>query len=140
MRSPFTGEEATVANPVVVTRVTIDYVCDGRTFSMVFEDPSTIDAIVLGRRDFNRLRDKQIELADPSLPPEAKVKTHAFNPLVTGEKLAVVADNEFAEPLPPFPIRIRGGAAATESVSFDLNRSLWWHTESCAWVHPEGDQ
>ena len=129
-----------MANPVVVTRITIDYVCDGRTFTMVFNDPSTIDSIVLGRRDFNRLKDKQLELASPNTPPEKAVQTHRFEPLATGTTLTVVPDSQLVEPLPELPISISGGTAAPNAVSVNFNRSLWWHNDSCTWIHPEGDE
>lgn len=139
MHSLSTDQEATVANPVVVTRVTIDYVCDGRTFTMVFNDPSTIDSIVLGRRDFNRLREKQLEQAGPNTPPDKAVQMHRFNPLTVGQRLTVVPTSDLVEPVPALPISISGGTAAPNPVSVNLQRSLWWHNESCTWVHPEGD-
>jgi hypothetical protein len=133
-------QEAAVANPVVVTRITIDYVCDGRKFTMVFKDPSKIASIVLGRTDLERLQDVQHELAGANIPRETAVRTHLFNPLDTGTNLRVKPEHpQLVSPIPALPISISGGTSSSDTISINSSRSLWWHNEECTWIHPEGD-
>jgi len=123
-----------VPGQVAVTRITIEYVSEGRSFTMVIPDPSIVDTIVLSRVDLERFQAKQNELAanNPQIPSVAK---HTFNPLATGNQLRFTNNN----PHPPVPISVSGGTAATTAVSLSSNRSLWWHGTECPWFHPEGD-
>lgn len=117
---------------VAVTRITIEYACDGQTFTMTVNDPSTIDSIVLSERDLHRLRSKQADLAALHPPQAPKVVDHRFNPSAEGAALKLKSDTH-----PPLPISIsRGGTTDIRSVD---DRSLWWHTSGCAWIHPEGE-
>ena len=119
---------------VAVTRITIDYVSEGRKFTMVFKDPSIVDTIVLSRVDLERFQAKQNELAatNPQIP---RVVQHRFDPLATGDQMRFTNNAH-----PPVPISVGGGTAATTAVSLSSNRSLWWHGSECPWFHPEGDQ
>lgn len=124
-----------MANRVAVTRVTIEYVCDGRTFTLVFNEPQAIDAIVLGQRDRQRLQTIQNQLASKNPPQAPRVVEHEFNPLAPGLDMHFKGESH-----PPVPISVTEGSAASTSVSLQEDRSLWWHGGSCAWFHPEGDQ
>lgn len=124
-----------MANRVAVTRVTIEYVCEGRTFSVVFNDPSTIDSIVLGSRDLHRLRSKQAELAERNPPQAPKVVTHRFDPLASLNDLAVDGNSLLISSREG---ETAGGGAALAPASG--GRSLWWHSAGCVWFHPEGDE
>ena len=124
-----------VANQVAVTRITIEYVCDGRTFTMAFNDPSTVDSIVFSQRDRQRLKAKQNELAKKNPPEATPVVEHKFNPLASGPEMLFKDESH-----PPASISVKEGGAASTSVSLQADRSLWWHGASCAWFHPEGDQ
>jgi hypothetical protein len=139
MHSPSTDQEASVANPVVVTKITIAYVCDGRKFTMVLKDPSKIASIVLSRKDLDRLQQAQEDLADEGTPPEKAVEKHTFDPLETGTSLKVKPKHpRIVGEIPALPISISGGTTATNTVAL-VDRSLWWHNEECRWIHPEGD-
>ena len=102
---------------------------------MVFNDPSQIDAIILGQRDRERLQNKQNELAKANPPQARPVVDHAFDPLTLGDTIRFKGDSH-----PPLPISVSTGAGGSSTVSLDANRSLWWHGTSCAWFHPEGDE
>ena len=124
-----------MATRVAVTRITIEYVSDGRPFTIVFNDPSQIDAIILGQPDRKRLQDKQNELAKATPPQARPVVDHAFDPLAVGPTLRLKNDSH-----PPLPISVSKGAGSSSTASLNADRSLWWHATSCAWFHPEGDQ
>jgi hypothetical protein len=113
---------------VTVTKITVEYAFEGKTFTVVFGDPARIESLVFSQEEFDRLRARQNELA-ALRPSEVKaVREHVLSP------------NE------PFPRQASDGerlfATSTQTGSADTvgattSRSLWWHTSSCAWFHPE---
>lgn len=118
-----------MAKTVSVTKVTVEYAFEGQTFTVVFTDPAKIDSIVFSRRDFDRLSAKQNELA--ALTPAAvrRVKEHLL------------------KPGGPFPRQVDGDAVLATStptgtapaIATAEDRSLWWHTDTCNWFHPEDE-
>lgn len=108
-----------MAKTVRVTNVRIQYEFGGETFTVEFPNPSTIDAIVFARTDVERLKAKQREETGKAVDEHRLDPGRAF-PAKTKEGVAV-----FGEP----------GSPST-AVDADA-RSLWWHTSSCSWFHPE---
>ena len=106
-----------MATSVRVTKVTVEYEFGGKTFTVDFPDPSKIEAIVFSQTDLARLQAKQSEIT-------GKVEDKPFKP---------------GEPLPDVPefsatSKLTGTNSAPVLAS---DRSLWWHTSSCSWFHPE---
>ena len=123
------SEEATVANQVLVKRVTVEYECQGKAFTVVFNDPTKIDSIILGTNDRRRLELKQDELSKKNPPEAPKVVRNIFDPSnpakdIPTDTLAITVSS-------PTPVDPKLGIEA---------RSLWWHSSECQWFHPEGDQ
>lgn len=117
-----------MANRVLVKRVTVEYECQGKAFTMVFNDPTKIDSIVFGGNDLHRLQLKQAELANKNPPQAPNVVRNFFDPLNPTDKiptqtLAITVSD-------PSTVALEPGLEA---------RSLWWHTDTCQWFHPEGD-
>lgn len=115
-------------NQVLVTRVTVEYECRGKAFTIVFNDPTKIDSIVLGGRDRHRLQLKQEELAKKTPPEAPKVVNNFFDPSNPTEKLPT--DTLAITVSDPTAVDFKPGIEA---------RSLWWHSDTCQWFHPEGD-
>ena len=122
----------------VVTRVSIQYNIDGKPFRLDLPSPELIDAIVFGRKDFERLTSMQNAVAAVSSVPRAKEHfleaTRSFR--VTAEDgttvLAVSASTDGASDSPTDAVEIDN--PPTDALT--AARSLWWHTTTCNWFHP----
>lgn len=107
---------------VCVTRITVDYVINGKSFMMVFSDPMSISSIVLDRADLKRAMEMQnIEAKKPNSKVPA-VTTRAFKPEKTGSQAAGITI-----------VETTSGKVAKVS-----GPSLWWHS-GCRWSHPQGE-
>ncbi len=112
-----------MAGKVCVKRIVIDYVADGRPFTITL-NPMEIGSIVLGPDDLNRAQAMQRALSD-----------------VAGSGVPPVRELEFKK-LGPNPkiLGVIAAASITDTTDMDLTDegpSLWWHTNTCTWVHPE---
>jgi len=112
-----------MAAKVCVKRVAVDYVVQGRAFTIEFTDPMNIGSIVFSPVDLQRAQDKQNELA--KLP---------------GSNVPAVIKREFEE-FGPFPATGGSGQISerTQTEGMDLSDagpSLWWHLNACTWFHP----
>jgi hypothetical protein len=113
-----------VGKTVRVTKVTVEYAFEGKAFRVEFPEPDKIASIIFGRTDFERLKKQQEE----DLNQEAK--PHFLAPDKPFPALASDGDKVLATSAPL-------GTTSAPSGTFD--RSLWWHTGSCGWFHPEED-
>lgn len=103
-----------------VTKVTVEYVFEGKTFSVDFPNISEIDAIVFAKRDVDRLKAQQrLDNGEP--------KQHTLD---AGKPFPKTKDGAKV----PAKSALLG---TTQGPSGTEDRSLWWHTSSCSWFHPE---
>ncbi len=108
---------------VHVTRVTLEYAFEGKLWTVQFPDPSRIGSIVFSRIDLERLRQQQ------------------------KDERGELAPSHILAPNKPFPARIGANDANVFATSEETStttvangtddRSLWWHSISCSWFHPE---
>jgi hypothetical protein len=115
-----------MAAKVCVKRVVIDYVAEGRAFTIEL-DPMMIGSIVFDPVDLQRAQEKQNELAKvpdsgvPAVkePPDTFLK---FGPIPASRGVKTMDE-------------------LTDTAGVDLSEegpSLWWHTNNCIWLHPAG--
>lgn len=105
-----------------VTKVTVEYVFEGKTFSVDFANISEIDAIVFAKQDVDRLKAQQ-RLEKDGVEPEQHT-------LDAGKPFPKTKDGKKV----PAKSALLG---TTQDPSGTEARSLWWHTSSCVWFHPE---
>lgn len=113
-----------MAGKVCVKRVVVDYVAEGRAFTIEL-DPMAIGSIVFSPADLKRATDMQNELAKvagsgvPAVkdPPDTFLK---FGPIPPSR--GVTHFHERTD-------------ASGEDLS-DEGPALWWHLNTCTWFHP----
>lgn len=117
-----------MADRVCVKRVVIDYVAEGRAFTIEL-DPMEIGSIVFNPVDLKRAQDMQNELAKDAgsgVPPvqDPPATFRKFGPQPVG--IGVIKMDE-----------------RTNNPGVDLSNtgpSLWWHQNACTWRHPDVEQ
>ena len=112
-----------MANKVCVKRVVIDYVAEGRAFTIEL-NPMEIGAIVFHPEDLKRAEDMQNQLAGVAgsgVPPVRKLTFKKFGPNPPETGVTKMTDR-------------------TADPNVDLSSdgpSLWWHQNACTWRHPD---
>jgi hypothetical protein len=112
-----------MATKVCVKRVVIDYVAEGKPFTIEFTDPMKIGAIVFDDTDRQRLQAKQNDLAkDPTsgVPPVRELTFKKFGPFPELGGSGKITPRE----------------PQAEMDLSDEGPALWWHVNACTWFHP----
>ena len=108
---------------VKVTRVVVDYAFEGKTFTVEFPDPSKIAAIVFSKTDLDRLQLQQ------SQDNKEAVVTRRLS-----------ASRSWPAEIDGVNIQARNTLTGTNTAAAStVDRSLWWHSTSCSWFHPEDE-
>ena len=112
---------------VNVTRVTLEYAFEGKLFTVDFPDPSKIESIVFSKIDLERLQ-RQQKVATGKNVVERKINPGKPFPLTAGNpKTDVLATSDPT-------------GKPTDKPNGTEGRSLWWHSNTCSWLHPEEDE
>ena len=110
---------------VNVTKVTLEYAFEGKLFTVEFPDPSKIESIVFSKIDLERLQ-KQQKVDTGKGVVERKINPGMTFPL-KDDNIDVLATNNLTD-------------KPTTAANGTEGRSLWWHSSSCSWLHPEEDE
>jgi hypothetical protein len=94
---------------MAVTRVLVEYVCEGKRFRIEF-DPGQTASIVLSEKDLPAVANKV--LYKPQQPLLSQPEASKMS--VKGESM---------------PVMVSGADIS--------GPPLWWHTTGCNWFHPE---
>jgi hypothetical protein len=116
-----------VGKTVNVTRVTLEYAFEGKLFTVDFPDPSKIESIVFSKIDLERLQ-KQQKVDTAKAIVERKINPGMAFPLTAGNTDTVILAT------------IDPTGKPTDKANGTASRSLWWHSSSCSWLHPEEDE